>query len=69
MSDSDRTKEILKLCDEALAMEPKERKLFLQKCAETDRDLETSVRQLLQAVEDSGSFMVIEELPDDVEST
>ena len=65
MSDPGRAKQVLDLCDEALMLGPEGRERFLDIISESDSELGESVRALLQAVDDSGSFMVVDDLSDE----
>ncbi len=68
MSDPGRPKQVLDLCDEVLALTVEVREVFLREIDAGDAELGEAVRSLLQAVEDSGSFMTIEASPADGES-
>lgn len=59
MDNSKTSKKVLDLCDEALAMLADERETFLKKLGLTEPDVASAVRELLRAIEDSGSFMTI----------
>ncbi|ANO52679.1 hypothetical protein [Woeseia oceani] len=63
MNDPAESKKVLDLCDAALALAPAERRAYLQALAERSPELALSVRQLLSAVEESGSFLAIDERP------
>lgn len=58
---SDRLKRALDICDQALALGAEERESFLASIDATDAELGKEVRSLLQAVEDSGSFLIARE--------
>jgi len=49
----------LDLCEQALLLDVKERPAFLEKACSGDDNLRASVESLLQAVEDSGSFLLV----------
>ena len=61
MSDASRSKEVLDLCDRALLVESEKREAFLKDWCSEDHELKTSVELLLQAIEDSGSFLIVDE--------
>ena len=61
MSDASRSKEVLDLCDKVLLIEPGKRAAFLKDWCSEDQELKTSVELLLQAIEDSGSFLIVDE--------
>jgi hypothetical protein len=61
MSDASRSKEVLDLCDQVLLIEPEKRAAFLVELCGEDHELKTSVELLLQAIEDSGSFLIVDE--------
>jgi hypothetical protein len=61
MSDASRAKQVLDLCDQALMLAPDKRAAFLDGACSDDYALRASVDSLLQAVEDSGSFLALDE--------
>ena len=63
MRNSDGSKRVLDVCDALLALASEERVASLQVLTEQDPQLAFEVRQLLQAVDDSGSFMAIDKSP------
>ncbi len=61
MSDPSRSKQVLDFCDQALELPRDERSRFLAAACKGDAELLDSVESLLKAVDDSGSFLVVDE--------
>ncbi len=61
MSDPSRSKQVLDLCDQALVLPREKRAAFLDAVCEEDAELRLAVDSLLQAVDDSGSFLIVDE--------
>ncbi len=61
MSDPSRSKQVLDICDQALMSPREEREDFLDNACSGDRELRESVESLLRAVDDSGSFLQVDE--------
>jgi len=55
------SKRILDICDEAVAMTEGERRAYLDRVCANDLPMRDAVCSLLQAIEDSGSFLRISE--------
>ncbi|MEM7281499.1 MAG: hypothetical protein AAF438_07715 [Pseudomonadota bacterium] len=54
-------KRALEICDEALEIEPQGRAKFVERVCGSDKALKDSVDELLQAIEDSGRFMKLDQ--------
>ncbi len=64
MTDPSSSKRVLDICDGAVLLSGDAREHYLIKACEGDREVRKQVDNLLQAIEDSGSFMQIDEVPD-----
>ncbi|MFK8029339.1 MAG: hypothetical protein AB8G18_03805 [Gammaproteobacteria bacterium] len=58
---ADRDKLIMALCDRLIARSAAERHAFLEKLEAEDPGLRTAVEELLESIENSGEFMVLED--------
>lgn len=61
MSDPGRAKQVLDVCDQALLLAPDKREEFLECACQGNAALKESVVLLLQAIDDSGSFLQVDE--------
>ncbi len=61
VSENRDAKRILELCEKALPLDEEEREVFLNTECAAEPAVRSQVCRLLQAVEDSGSFMQLEE--------
>ena len=68
MSGPGRTKQILDLCDQALLIAPEHRERFIAQECRLDNELKHAVQSLLQAITDSGNFLVLDDPHDNDES-
>lgn len=57
MSDTERAQNVLRLCDEALALPQPERTVFLDRACADDPQLRASVDSLMEAITEAGSFL------------